>query len=227
MSSNLARLVTRGRRAPRRPPRAQARRRGRSPTRSSTARPRTSPACSRPKGAPARRPRRDHAPQRPVLRRRLLRHPARGRRRGADERAAQGPRGRRSTSPIRARRLLFAWHGFEEAAREGAEEAGAELVTVKPGEFEALVGAARARAGMAERDGSDTAVILYTSGTTGTPKGAELTHDNLYKNCEVSVRTLFDGREQRRPARRAAAVPLLRADLRAQRRDAGRRAASP
>src|SRR5215210_2658825 len=39
-------------------------------------------------------------------------------------------------------RLLFAWHGFEEAAREGAEEAGAELILVKPGEFERLLGAA-------------------------------------------------------------------------------------
>ncbi|MCZ6506577.1 MAG: long-chain fatty acid--CoA ligase [Acidobacteria bacterium] len=32
----------------------------------------------------------------------------------------------------------------------------------------------------------DTAVILYTSGTTGQPKGAELSHSNLFMNCLVS-----------------------------------------
>ena len=31
-------------------------------------------------------------------------------------------------------------------------------------------------------------MILYTSGTTGTPKGAELTHGNLKKNAEVTAR---------------------------------------
>jgi long-chain acyl-CoA synthetase len=33
----------------------------------------------------------------------------------------------------------------------------------------------------------DTAVILYTSGTTGQPKGAELTHDNLVRNADAAV----------------------------------------
>lgn len=32
----------------------------------------------------------------------------------------------------------------------------------------------------------DTAVILYTSGTTGQPKGAELTHQNMVMNAMVS-----------------------------------------
>ncbi len=88
-------------------------------------------------------------------------------------------------------KLLFAWHGFAEDARAGAKDAGAECVVVEPGEFEQIVGAAEPVTEVAETDDSDTAVILYTSGTTGTPKGAELTHSNLSRNCEVA-RSLFD-----------------------------------
>jgi long-chain acyl-CoA synthetase len=89
-------------------------------------------------------------------------------------------------------RILFAWHGFAEPAQEGAERAGAELILVEPGKFEALLGEAEPAREDVERDGSDTAVILYTSGTTGTPKGAELTHDNLLLNCLYGSRELVD-----------------------------------
>src|SRR5512139_2612269 len=41
----------------------------------------------------------------------------------------------------------------------------------------------------------DTAVLLYTSGTTGSPKGAELTHFQLYMNCTVAGE-LFEFREE-------------------------------
>src|SRR5919107_3799067 len=35
-------------------------------------------------------------------------------------------------------KVMFAWGDFEDAARQGADDAGAELVLVKPGEFEQL-----------------------------------------------------------------------------------------
>src|SRR3954451_318103 len=93
-------------------------------------------------------------------------------------------------------RHLFAWHDFAAPAQEGAQAAGAEAIVVAPGEFEALLGGAQSAPENVARAGDDTAVILYTSGTTGTPKGAELTHDNLFKNAEVTARTLVQASEQ-------------------------------
>jgi long-chain acyl-CoA synthetase len=84
-------------------------------------------------------------------------------------------------------KVLFAWHEFADAAHAGAEEAGAECVLVEPGALEGLLARCEPTPAVAERRADDTAVILYTSGTTGTPKGAELTHANLLANVEVSV----------------------------------------
>src|SRR3954465_577078 len=92
-------------------------------------------------------------------------------------------------------KLLFAWHDFADPARAGAEQAGAQGNIVEPGGFEQLLAEAPSAPENADREGSDTAVILYTSGTTGTPKGAELTHDNLFRNAEVTARTLAKASE--------------------------------
>jgi len=40
-------------------------------------------------------------------------------------------------------------------------------------------------AGQVPRAQGDTALLQYTSGTTGTPKAAEITHRNLVANCEL------------------------------------------
>ena len=83
-------------------------------------------------------------------------------------------------------KLLFAWHGFAQDAQAGAERAGAECLLVEPGDFEKQVGEADPLTDRAGTADEDTAVILYTSGTTGQPKGAELTHANLTRNAQAS-----------------------------------------
>jgi len=85
--------------------------------------------------------------------------------------------------------LLLAWHGFAEEARAGATEAGAELIEAEPAAFAATLAEHEPAPGLTETAEDDTAVILYTSGTTGKPKGAELTHANLWRNADVTRRT--------------------------------------
>ena len=107
-------------------------------------------------------------------------------------------------------RIAFAWHGVADQATEGARRAGSDLVLVEPDELALALSRCAAAPGVADRQPTDTAVILYTSGTTGQPKGAELTHDNLLHNVEVTTATLLHLEPDDVRPRRAAAVPLLR-----------------
>jgi len=88
-------------------------------------------------------------------------------------------------------RVMVGWHQFEQPAREGSAQAGAECVVVVPGEFEQLLGGAEVIEEVTDRADDDPAVIIYTSGTTGTPKGATLMHTNLITGAEVA-RDLVD-----------------------------------
>ncbi|MCC3289832.1 AMP-binding protein [Arthrobacter sp. zg-Y1110] len=85
-------------------------------------------------------------------------------------------------------RLLFAF-GYEDIlahADDGAAEAGADVIPVNTGSFRELLAAAAPRPGVVDRADNDAAVILYTSGATGPPKGATLSHANLRSTADAA-----------------------------------------
>ncbi|GAA4547357.1 AMP-binding protein [Pseudonocardia xishanensis] len=91
-------------------------------------------------------------------------------------------------------RTLVTWGGVAAEAAKGAADAGVtDLVVLgDPGDvaalpFDALL--AHDDGPILEpRDPGDVAVIVYTAGTTGTPKGAELTHFQLFMNADTPGR---------------------------------------
>ena len=88
-------------------------------------------------------------------------------------------------------RLVVALEPSADPVVEAAGTVGIEAVTVGPALPEALMGGGALDAAV-ERADDDLAVILYTSGTTGQPKGAELTHANLAGNCRTTADTLAE-----------------------------------
>ncbi|MGW0908673.1 long-chain-fatty-acid--CoA ligase [Streptomyces sp. NPDC002853] len=80
-------------------------------------------------------------------------------------------------------RAIVTAGALEAVAKEAAAEVGVDVLHV------ATDGEPLERA--EPRDAEDTAVILYTSGTTGRPKGALLTHANLVMNATVCAQDLF------------------------------------
>jgi Acyl-CoA synthetases (AMP-forming)/AMP-acid ligases II len=95
-------------------------------------------------------------------------------------------------------------------AATGAEVArslGVRTVTLGT-EFERLATEAEPLPSYVTRDADDPAVIFYTSGTTGIPKGAVLSHFNLVMNATVNA---FDANDVRPDDIALGALPLFHA----------------
>jgi long-chain acyl-CoA synthetase len=88
--------------------------------------------------------------------------------------------------------VVFAWHAMADEAGKAAEAVGIDCLPVEPGEFLELLAQHEPDEEVEDREDDDTVVLLYTSGTTGQPKGAELTHRNLSTNAALSSETLVE-----------------------------------
>ncbi|MEU4797913.1 long-chain fatty acid--CoA ligase [Streptomyces sp. NPDC023327] len=106
-------------------------------------------------------------------------------------------------------RLLLCHPAQAHTGAAAAEATGVRMLELgATGELEALTRAAEPLASYATRDADDPAVIFYTSGTTGVPKGAVLSHFNLVMNATVSA---FDANDVRPDDIALGALPLFHA----------------
>ena len=110
-------------------------------------------------------------------------------------------------------KALFGTPAFADEATAGADEVGAQCWIVDDAGLMDLIAGLPEQESPVERGHDDVAVILHTSGTTGKPKGAMLTHGNLGRNADVSVRTLVETGPGRRGDGLPAAISRVRPDL--------------
>ncbi len=88
--------------------------------------------------------------------------------------------------------IVFAWQDMAEEAGKGADAVGIECVSVEAAGFLELLAQHEPDEEVVDRADDDNVVLLYTSGTTGQPKGAELTHHNMITNAATSAETLIE-----------------------------------
>jgi long-chain acyl-CoA synthetase len=86
--------------------------------------------------------------------------------------------------------IVYGWDGSGNIVPEAAKAVGIPGIIVSTAGPSGLKGTPVLTP--VERADDDTAVILYTSGTTGHPKGAELTHHNLNSNARTAAETLIE-----------------------------------
>jgi long-chain acyl-CoA synthetase len=83
-------------------------------------------------------------------------------------------------------KAVIGWHEIASTLEPAATEIGVECIVMDGESLAGPLAGAEPLPEVTDRAAGDTAVILYTSGTTGKPKGAQLTHANLAINADVS-----------------------------------------